>query len=159
MTAHRRDRAVVLRGPTELSPRRLVAVLVVASLLGSARPSLAIGTDPSAPVDDAASHFRHGVSLYKDADYEGALVEFRRAQDVSPNFRVLYNIGQCLYQLQRYAEALHAFEDYLTQGGGGGGSDLRRAARRRGGRSARAPGAGRLRDGRRERRWRGGPRR
>ena len=97
--------------------RAAVVTLAVAMLLGSARPVLALGNDASASTEVAASHFRHGVALYKDGDYEGALVEFRRAQEVSPNYRVLYDIGQSLYQLQRYADALKAFEDYLAQGG------------------------------------------
>jgi hypothetical protein len=94
--------------------RAVVVTLAVATLLGGARPVLAAGDTGT---EIAASHFRHGVALYKDGDYEAALVEFKRAQEVSPNYRVLYDIGQSLYQLQRYAEALKAFEDYLAQGG------------------------------------------
>ena len=105
-----------------MNPRRLArafaAVLALAPSLGLVKPPVALADPVGASIDSAANHFRHGVSLYKDGDYEGALVEFRRAQEVSPNYRVLYNIGQCLYQLQRYAEALKAFEDYLAQGGG-----------------------------------------
>jgi hypothetical protein len=94
--------------------RGVLVALAVLSTLGAARPARAAGDD--APVDSAASHFHHGVALYKDADYAGALVEFRRAQALSPNYRVLYNIGQSLYQLQRYAEAFTAFEEYLAEG-------------------------------------------
>jgi len=107
MTFRRRDRAVVF-------------ALVTASLLGGGRPSLALAADPAAPpsaASEAADRFRHGVTLYKELDYAGALAEFRRAQELSPNYRVLYNVGQALYELQRYAEALRTFEAYLTQGG------------------------------------------
>jgi hypothetical protein len=65
----------------------------------------------------AEGHFRRGVSLFKDNDYAGALVEFQRAYDIAPNYRILYNIGQAQYQLQRYADALKAFEGYLAEGG------------------------------------------
>jgi hypothetical protein len=118
MIANRRDRTVVP-----------ALVLVLASFVGAGvgRPSLALAGEPSGGAESAASHFRHGVALYKDADYAGALVEFRRAQELSPNYRVLYDIGQSLYQLQRYADALKAFEDYLAQGGGGI-SQVRKAA-------------------------------
>jgi hypothetical protein len=99
--------------------RTLAAALVGLGLLQAAAPASAqqgaSGTEAGAR--GAAAHFRRGVSLYKDGDYGGALVEFRRAYDSSPNYRVLYDIGQALYQLQRYAEALTAFEAYLTQGG------------------------------------------
>jgi hypothetical protein len=99
--------------------RTVAAVLVGLAVLQAAPTASA---QPSAPASEngpraAAAHFRRGVSLYKDGDYGGALVEFRRAYDSSPNFRVLYDIGQSLYQLQRYAEALTAFESYLSQGG------------------------------------------
>jgi hypothetical protein len=66
---------------------------------------------------DAESHFRSGVALYKEGDASGALVEFKRAYDLEPNYRVLYNIGQTYFQLQRYAEALTALRSYLSVGG------------------------------------------
>jgi hypothetical protein len=100
--------------------RAAVVALVALAHAWSARTSFALEnerSEPPAHVDSAASHFRHGVALYKEGDYEGALVEFRRAQELTPNYRVLYDIGQSLYQLQRYAGALSAFEDYLAQGG------------------------------------------
>ncbi len=43
---------------------------------------------------DAEEHFGRGVELYKDGDSGGALVEFKRAYELSPNYRVLYNMGQ-----------------------------------------------------------------
>jgi hypothetical protein len=95
--------------------RLVVAALAFAPLVAAPRVSLALPSEAS--TDSAETHFRHGVTLYKDGDYEGALVEFRRAQDLSPNYRVLYNVGQSLYQLQRYADALTAFERYLAEGG------------------------------------------
>ncbi len=70
-----------------------------------------------APSADAALHFRRGTELYEDGDFSGALIEFRRAYDMAPNSRVLYNIGQASYQLQNYAAALAAFERYLAEAG------------------------------------------
>jgi hypothetical protein len=98
---------------------RVIALgaLLVLAQASFARASFGAGNDPPARTDTAGAHFKHGVALYKDGDYEGALVEFRRAQELTPNYRVLYDIGQSLYQLQRYADALKAFEDYLAQGG------------------------------------------
>ena len=99
---------------------RAALVLLVLSALAAVRPSVAQAAEPvaaSGRTNEAAEHFRRGVTLYKDGDYEAALIEFRRAQDLSPNFRILYDIGQASYQLQRYADALNAFESYLAQGG------------------------------------------
>jgi hypothetical protein len=57
------------------------------------------------------------VSLYGEADYRGALVEFKRASGLVPNPAVLYNVGETEYQLQEYASALVTFERYLAESG------------------------------------------
>ena len=63
---------------------------------------------------EAAAHFKRAVTLYGEADYHAALIEFKRAYDLSPTAQVLYDIGQTYYQLQDYANALPAFEKYLA---------------------------------------------
>jgi hypothetical protein len=57
------------------------------------------------------------VKLYEEGDWRGALVEFERAYATLPNYRVLYDIGQCRFQLQDYAGALDALQKYLAEGG------------------------------------------
>jgi hypothetical protein len=84
-------------------------------------PSIAHAENPSAPataaaVDEARRHFVRGVDLFKEGDHRGALIEFRRAQSLAPNFRVLFNIGQTLMMLQEYAGARDAFRGYLDKG-------------------------------------------
>jgi hypothetical protein len=66
---------------------------------------------------EAAKHFERGVSLYGEADYRGALVEFKRASGLVPNPAVLYNVGETEFQLQEYANALVTFERYLAEAG------------------------------------------
>src|SRR5262249_26457730 len=66
---------------------------------------------------DATLHFRRGVALYSEADYRGALAEFKRAYEIAPNASVLYNVGETYYQLQNYAAALAVFERYLNEAG------------------------------------------
>jgi hypothetical protein len=66
-------------------------------------------------VKEAGKHFTRGVSLFGEADYRAALVEFRRAYEIAPNAAVLYNLGQTYYQLQNYAAALAALERYLNE--------------------------------------------
>ena len=68
-------------------------------------------------VKDAETHFHRAVDLYKEGDYGGALVEFQRAYDLAPNYRVLFNLGQTYFQLQRWADALRTLQTYLAQGG------------------------------------------
>ncbi|WP_394843844.1 CDC27 family protein [Pendulispora brunnea] len=67
----------------------------------------------------AGAHFQRAVTLYGEADYGAALVEFKQAYQLSPNVNVLYNIAQAQFQLQRYAQALSTFEQYLSEGGEG----------------------------------------
>src|SRR4029077_6652980 len=71
----------------------------------------------ASPVKEATTHFRRGVALYNEADYRGALIEFKRAYEIAPNASVLYNVGETYYQLQNYAAALAVFERYLTEAG------------------------------------------
>ena len=69
------------------------------------------------PVEEGTQHFQRGVTLYREGDLNGALVEFRRAYELSPSFKILYNIGQAEVQLGHYVEAIAAFEQYLATGG------------------------------------------
>jgi hypothetical protein len=93
-----------------------VLTLMAASVSLGATPCRADGTAADGAIHEASIHFDRGVKLFQDQDWRGALIEFERAYAVSPNYRVLYNIGQCRYQLQDYAGALEAFQKYLTEG-------------------------------------------
>src|SRR6185369_3894831 len=55
--------------------------------------------------------------FYKDHDFVAAMVEFKRAYELVPNYVVLYNIGQTARELKDYAAALTAYERYLRDGG------------------------------------------
>ncbi len=76
-------------------------------------------------VAEARQHFTRGVELYKDGDFRGALIEFQRAYQIAPNFRILYNIGKADLELLDYPAALVAFERYLAEGGAEVPSDKR----------------------------------
>lgn len=103
---------------------RWFAPLVLgAALLGLTAPA-ALADPPSAspaasasPVKEATKHFHRGVALYNEADYRGALIEFKRAYEIAPNASVLYNVGETYYQLQNYAAALSVLERYLNEAG------------------------------------------
>ena len=97
-----------------MTKRTLFQTLTVcAALLGGAR--LASADDGPAAARDAGKHFQRAVSLYGEADYRAALVEFKRAYAASPHPSVLYNVGETQYQLQDYAGALTTFERYLAE--------------------------------------------
>jgi hypothetical protein len=95
----------------------LVFVLYAALLLAP----LARAEDGNVAAHQASAHFQRGVTLYGEADYRAALVEFRRAYTIAPNAGVLYNIGETQYQLQDYAGALTTFERYVAESGANDG--------------------------------------
>jgi hypothetical protein len=64
---------------------------------------------------DAGRHFRRGVELYGEANYSGALVEFKRAYALAPTSAALYDIGEAEFQLQNYAAALKTFRQFTVQ--------------------------------------------
>jgi hypothetical protein len=84
---------------------------------GSPFVSEASAQESEGTTREAARHFQRGVTLYGEADYRAALVEFKRAYALVPNAAVLYNIGETEYQLQDYAGALTTFKRYLFEAG------------------------------------------
>lgn len=85
--------------------RLLLAALLLSPALVHAQPDTA----------EAGKRFNAGVALYNEADYTAALVEFKRAYAIAPNFVVLYNIGQTHYQLQDYANAYLVLTQFLAE--------------------------------------------
>jgi hypothetical protein len=99
--------------------RPLGVVLSVGLLLGQLSGAPSNARAESATIDDVATsheHFNRGVEYVHDGDLKGALIEFKRAYAVSPNYRVLYNLGQVANALGRYTEAQDYFQRYLNDG-------------------------------------------
>ncbi len=105
------------------SSRRSVRTVVAASVFACAAltaltPVPAHAQPPAqANVDEGRTRFTRGIDLYKEGNFHAALAEFRAAYAAAPSYRIYYNLGQTLYQLQNYAGAVRAFEQYLTEGG------------------------------------------
>jgi tetratricopeptide (TPR) repeat protein len=96
--------------------------LLALALSAIAAPSPVFAQPPTDAAADAgkteaSERFRKGVDLYRNGDSRAALVEFQRAYEVAPNYRVLFNIGQASFALKEYVAARDAFEGYLAQGG------------------------------------------
>ncbi len=68
-------------------------------------------------IAEAKQRFDRGIELYGEGDYPLALIEFTRAYELVPNYRVLYNIGQVCIQLGQYANARRALREYRERGG------------------------------------------
>lgn len=99
----------------------LAAVLAV-GLAAWSTPDLALAqSDESKSSLDAkrakaAARFERGVTLFENGAYRAALIEFQRAYETLPDFRLLYNVGQTHMLLQEHLEATRAFEGYLVEG-------------------------------------------
>jgi len=93
----------------------LTLVPLVTSLDARAAPE---ATPPDgASVEEARQRFQKGVQLFHEWSFEAALAEFRKAYQLAPSYRVLYNIAQVHYELHSYVDALKAFRQYLSEGG------------------------------------------
>ncbi len=97
------------------------AISTGGGVASSAPPVAAEGSGnaevPAAPVAEASQRFERGLQLFRDGAYELALIEFERAYELVPNYRVLYNIGQVSIVMGRYAKAMLALQRYLQEGG------------------------------------------
>src|SRR5262245_155835 len=100
---------------------KCIAVLALATIVAGAVPARAQGPVlpgvDAAKVSEAQRRFQRGVDLYKEGDLAGALVEFKRAYELAPTFKILYNLGQVAFQQHDYANALRYFRQYLLEGG------------------------------------------
>ncbi|MFT3766204.1 MAG: PEGA domain-containing protein [Minicystis sp.] len=103
-----------------MKTKKTFCSLAAAALLVS---RAALAQQPPAPppaeaaADEGKTRFQRGVQLFRENDFRSALVEFRRAYELTKNYKVLYNIGQTEYELQDYAGALRSFQRYLADGG------------------------------------------
>jgi tetratricopeptide (TPR) repeat protein len=61
---------------------------------------------------EADERFRRGISLAGENNYSAALIEFRRAYDVSRNALILFNVAAMEIELGHFAEGLDAINEY-----------------------------------------------
>ena len=79
--------------------------------------SVALAQSPSEEERaQASAHFRRGVELFQEEAFRAALAEFQRANEIAPDYRLLYNIGQVKLELHDYLGAAQAYERYLSAG-------------------------------------------
>lgn len=103
----------------------LATVMTVGTARGQEAPGAGSPATPAPPggdvskdkVKEADEHFSRGRQLFDEGDYQLALVEFNRAYELAPNYRVLFNIAQINIQLFNYAAARIAIEKFLKDGG------------------------------------------
>jgi hypothetical protein len=113
--------------PARGAPALLLALsLALAHAPRGALAQPAAGPQAQEAAREARERFQRGVELYKEGDFRAALLEFRHAHRLSPNYIVLFNIGQAHYELRDYAGAKAAFESFLKEGGAAVSPERRR---------------------------------
>src|SRR5687767_10382569 len=112
---------------------RVVALAIVTTVMFGTSPALAQsapadspkgehgkgdtkGGDP-AKMEEARQRYQRGLQLFNEANYEAARVEFERAYQLAPSYKILYNIGLCYEQLGDYVQAQSTLQRYLEIGG------------------------------------------
>jgi PEGA domain len=98
--------------------RSAATVLLWAVVLWCAAAVRAQTPVEAGDLEAGRGHFDRGVEYVEDGDLHGALIEFKRAYAASPNYRVLYNLGQVCNELREYVDAQRYLQMYLTQGAG-----------------------------------------
>jgi hypothetical protein len=126
--------ATVCRLSIALSAFAGVAAAVSPAFAQEAAPADVAAEAPAADAgpdaakrEEAGQRYDRGLKLYSEADYALAVIEFERAYELVPDFRVLYNIGQVRIQLANYAKARRALEQYLKEGGDRVSADRKQA--------------------------------
>jgi hypothetical protein len=96
----------------------LAAALSLAVPTGNAHADAPADASQSAPAKlaEAQRRYARAIELFDEGNFEVALLEFRRAYELAPNYRILYNLGQVSVQLSNYNAALTYFEQYLATG-------------------------------------------
>lgn len=96
-----------------------LALSLALSSLSGATAFAGEGQPPSkAAVEEAKKRLQRGRELYEESDFRAALAEFRRAHELAPTYKLLFDIGQICYQLQDYPCALQSFTKFLEEGRG-----------------------------------------
>jgi tetratricopeptide (TPR) repeat protein len=101
----------VLHGGT--IPVQTKAAFAFATLLTS---HIALAQTDDSARDAARGLYKQGLELVAQNDFEHALEAFLAAYRASPQFAVLYNIGQTYIALGRPVDAISALEQYLSEG-------------------------------------------
>jgi hypothetical protein len=92
-------------------------ILLLATLALPAAPvATRADSTPNARAE-AKKHFDRATELNQDGQVAEAVIELKRAYELSPHHTVLYNLGQAYITLAKPVEAVAALQRYLDEGG------------------------------------------
>jgi hypothetical protein len=93
------------------------SALSIAALACAATPALAQGKPDGARLDEARRHMKAGAAFYNDPSghkCEEALVEFKKAYDLSGSLNALKGMAVCNLELERDGDAIDQYSGYLA---------------------------------------------
>ncbi len=91
------------------------AMAMALGLAGLGLPRAAAAEDTTDA--EAKQVYQQGVDAFEEGRFDEAARAFRRANELRPSWKLLYNMGQSEAAARRYGLALDAFEQYLVGGG------------------------------------------
>lgn len=91
--------------------------LTTPAAMAQTTPEKGEGKSADPNIDEARQRYQRGLQLFNEGNYEAARVEFERAYQLAPSYKILYNVGLCYEQLGDYVQALTTLQRYLEQGG------------------------------------------
>jgi hypothetical protein len=94
---------------------RVLPVTVLLSLLALAFGRFALAQSPAD--DRAREQYELGFELFEAGKFEQAAVALRKAYELKPSWKILYNLAQAENNANRFAAALWAYTRYLADGG------------------------------------------
>ncbi|MGC4113732.1 MAG: hypothetical protein QM765_03540 [Myxococcales bacterium] len=92
----------------------LVAVLACTLAVTVAAPTECRAAEDTLTRKKVQTYLDLAADLFKSGDFAGALQELQRAEQLSDLAVVRYNIARCYEELKRDAEAITAFEKYIS---------------------------------------------
>lgn len=100
---------------SERSKKIARSLAVSGLLLGLVAPTRDAQAEDA--TDSARAHYARGYRLASAGEFEAATAEFERAYALSPNYSVLFNLGQAYGAAGKAVQAAHTLEKYLELGG------------------------------------------
>lgn len=97
---------------TRRTPWALAATLALT--FATASPALADSPFGRAAVEQGRQLAQHAARHYREGRFQAALEMYRHAYDVAPVPELLFNIGQCHFQLKSYEWAIFFYQGYLA---------------------------------------------
>lgn len=111
------------RGLLTFAPLTFGVLLGAPAFAQSAPTTAPAGEKTDAPApsadnkEEARAHYNKALGLFDDGAFDAAFIEFKKAYELSPSFRILYNMGVTSERLKDFVGAVQYYDRFLKEGG------------------------------------------